>query len=273
MQALRQTLSNTISTQAAVACLLLAVPGCQKEEYGDWPELAICRSLGHGTSKPLFAVRVDGLLGLIDISGKLVVTPQFENIREFTEGVAAALKNRRWGYIDEDGAWVIEPRFASAGPFSSERATVTLTSGSKVGYIDKKGNLVISPQFDCSGLFVDGIARVGTRTLGSHIKSSFADVGMSCNYWFIDDAGNPVDRPSEALLRERLETKKPDKVAVTRFKQEGKFGLKDKLGRIILEPQFAYIAPFRRGLAIVTLASGDEGYVNTTGRVVWKPTQ
>ena len=273
-EALRQVVLNTVSARASVILLLMAVAGCERERYGDWPERAIRRSRDAGTSKALFKIRVGDLAGLIDIDGTVVVTPQFDDIDYFAEGLAPARKGRHWGYIDEDGTWVIEPRFASADSFSSNRAYVTLTLGGKVGYIDRQGNIVISPQFSCPGVFIEGIARVGSQTQWSKLKGSFADVGKTCKYWFIDDMGNPVDRPTEAFLRKRLETNKAEKIPVTKFKENGVFGLKDGSGQVILDPQFQYIGPFRRGLAAVTLEGGKMvGYVNTVGKVVWKPTK
>jgi hypothetical protein len=64
----------------------------------------------------------------------------------------------KWGYVNGDHCWAIEPRFADASHFQEGLAAVTI--GKKWGFIDKTGRVAINPQFDAGFSFRDGRASV-----------------------------------------------------------------------------------------------------------------
>lgn len=53
----------------------------------------------------------DGKKGFYDPSGKWIITPQFDGVRDFKNGYAAAKVGKKWGMIDKTGKWVIQPNF------------------------------------------------------------------------------------------------------------------------------------------------------------------
>ena len=61
----------------------------------------------------LATAKVDGKWGVIDVNGDWVIQPKFLSIGEFSEGMAPALdaKTERWGFIDKTGKWLIEPKY------------------------------------------------------------------------------------------------------------------------------------------------------------------
>ena len=73
---------------------------------------AVC--VGHGCYiKPLGETKQDGeeqKWGFIDKAGKMVIPPQFANVNDFHEGLAAASVGDKWGYIDKTGKFVINPQ-------------------------------------------------------------------------------------------------------------------------------------------------------------------
>lgn len=54
----------------------------------------------------------DRKLGFIDENGEWVIEPQFDNARDFVNGFAAVEQDRMWGLINKKGDWVIKPMFA-----------------------------------------------------------------------------------------------------------------------------------------------------------------
>jgi hypothetical protein len=55
-----------------------------------------------------------------------------------------------------------------------------------------------------------------------------------------------------------------------------KFGFIDKVGRVVIKPQFDSACSFRGGLAEIGIGSDEEqkrGYIDKAGRFVWKPTK
>ncbi|ECL3693363.1 WG repeat-containing protein, partial [Campylobacter coli] len=49
--------------------------------------------------------------GFIDKSGKFIVKPKFDEAWDFSEGLAAVGLNGKWGFIDKNGEFAIEPIF------------------------------------------------------------------------------------------------------------------------------------------------------------------
>ena len=57
----------------------------------------------------LYPIKVDGLYGFIDATGRVVIKPQYSDVRDFTEGVAPVQVDAESteGFIDASGALVL----------------------------------------------------------------------------------------------------------------------------------------------------------------------
>ena len=64
----------------------------------------------------------------------------------------------KWGYVNSDHCWAINPQFDFASGFDEGLAPVQI--GGKWGFIDKTGRMAINPEFDMARLFSDGLAPV-----------------------------------------------------------------------------------------------------------------
>ena len=67
----------------------------------------------------LFPVVLGGKTGFINRDGKLVINPQFDDARNFYEGLALVSNGGKAGYIDKEGKNIINPQFDVAGDFSN----------------------------------------------------------------------------------------------------------------------------------------------------------
>lgn len=65
------------------------------------------------------AVKLNGKWGFVDDQGNMVIEPQFEDARSFSNGFAAVKKDGLWGFITKTGAVAIEPQFEDAKDFNS----------------------------------------------------------------------------------------------------------------------------------------------------------
>lgn len=103
-------------------------------------------------------VWVGRLQGFMDLDGRLVVEPIYEDADEFSEGLARVYRQRRYGYIDREGRVLIEPRFTTAEKFSDGVALVRESEGDTPVFIDRKGRIVLRPKADRVYPFSQGLA-------------------------------------------------------------------------------------------------------------------
>ena len=90
----------------------------------------------------------------------MIIQPQFDKADDFSEGFAAVEIDGKVGYINRSGKIIIKPRFVDARKFREGLAAVELDD--KWGFIDKAGNLKIKPQFDEALDYQRGLAVVVT---------------------------------------------------------------------------------------------------------------
>ena len=103
--------------------------------------------------------------GFIDKNGNLVIPFMFEHnidgtylYQGFSNGLAAVCIDDKFGYINTDGDFVIEPKFYFAGRFNDGIALVIVDG--LYGYIDLNGNYIIEPKFAHASSFQNGFAFV-----------------------------------------------------------------------------------------------------------------
>ena len=72
----------------------------------------------------LARARKDKEWGCIDTKGTWVVNPQFEHIKDFSEGLAAVRKGGEWGFIDKTGSFIVNPQFEDVENFSEGLAAI-----------------------------------------------------------------------------------------------------------------------------------------------------
>jgi WD40 repeat protein len=199
--------------------------------------------------------------GYCDQKKRVIVPPQFDEIKEFYEGFAAVKINTKWGYIDQTGNIVISHQFDEAEDFSEGFAVVK--AHHYYGYIDKAGNQLTIPQFYRAYSFSEGLALVGFN---------------SKDFGYINDRGQVVINLrgsvyssrgfSEGLAAVHLETK-----LMGLLGSGIKGGYIDKTGQVVIKPQFDIANNFSEGLACVGIGHSKPkyGYIDKTGQVVIKP--
>lgn len=84
----------------------------------------------------------------------------------------------RYGYVDKNGKWFIEPQYMLAEGFDSSTGLAKVKTSNdnfSVGYIDQKGNMVIKAQYGAnSHSFCNGYAAVETKDEGSSKYNTYA---------------------------------------------------------------------------------------------------
>jgi len=175
----------------------------------------------------------------IDRTGKIVLSGRDYYVSHYSHGLINCREEKKWGFINGDGEFVIPPKYAYARPFSEGLAAVALRRAGQFSFIDTKGQIVIEGKFQG------------------------ADIGFSGNlcavwdkfYGFIDRAGCLVipyrfyyaDGFSEGL-------------AVIQEPESEFYGYADETGTIVIRPSFRLASAFNGKLARVTVGETFDSY-------------
>ncbi|HKO35818.1 MAG TPA: WG repeat-containing protein [Pyrinomonadaceae bacterium] len=226
----------------------------------------------------LYPINEGGKFGYIDEQGRVVIKPQFDDAKSFSEGLARVKMGRKWGFINQAGVLVMPPQFEGSEAnhrgldFHEGMAAVSL-DGRKWGYVDRSGQIVIQPKYDHADRFSEGIALVRSdysERVGNETIIYIGGVGK-----YIDKRGNVISVPvvggtfSEGLAVAEIPRKRPQVEQTS--SDNPKVGYIDKTGRFRIQPRTWVPYQFSEGLARVRAGDQDHwGYINHAGRVVIK---
>lgn len=121
------------------------------------------------------------LWGFRDAKGKAVMMPQFLEVHDFSEGMAAVKIQMdggatKWGYVDKAGKFVIQPAYSNEPGDFHDGLSYVINKENKYFYIDKSGK-ILSPAFGSATNFHNGIAYVKDENwVGYAINTSFKNV-------------------------------------------------------------------------------------------------
>jgi len=208
-------------------------------------------------------ITVNGLDGIIDKQDNIIVKPQYYQLGSFSEDCLAIFRpslNEKEGYINTKGDIAIPPIYDRVYHFYEGRAKVTKGNdlGAKYGYINTKGEYIVEPIFSLAEDFRDGVAVVMVK----------GNTYSGC----IDKDGNYVIPP---IVKGKIMRYCGD-VAI--YQDNFLYGLVNKEGKVIVEPQYYYMGPFIDGVAEVWLRNEKTlkkkyGYINKKGEYIWEPTK
>lgn len=137
---------------AELTCFTTPAALRQGERYGNLlpQELYVFRPDGTGGYYPV-AVRA---VRSADVSPSAAeATDPMTSLGEWSEGLRVAVRGDRFGFLDPNGQWAIEPQYVWAGDFSEGRAAVAVAApsgeeGTLMGLIDRDGQWVIPAVYD-----------------------------------------------------------------------------------------------------------------------------
>jgi len=230
------------------------------------------------------------LWGLIDETGAVVVEPRFATLKPFAEGLAlAGLPGEPLGTIDEDGAWAIEPGRVPFGPYSgpfSEGLAQVQVRG-RWGYVDTQGEWVVEPTYERADPFREGLASVrkGETQYGWIDRSGAEaipfrfDVADSFHEG-VARASLPgqsgwsyVDRQGEVVIPGpygSADCARGGRIAVLDPRADA-WGYLDLQGEVAIPPVFRSARSFSEGLAAVRPPDGRWGYLDPQGTFAIAP--
>jgi hypothetical protein len=250
------------------------------------------------------AVRNSAILagGVASILLPMLVLAQ--NVRDLAKEPLIVVQNGRYGYIDHNGAVVIQPQFLWGDDFDHGYAEVYVCSrlvsidasgkvvplrpanqfdpqprrlGGKVGFVDASGQFKIQPSFDDALPFSDGVAAVQVHGLWGFIDSSGHEVippMFKAAYYFREgvvlaetDKGNVlIDKSGTVLASGYEQLKGITEEGRVPVSRNSKFGYLDLHGNVAIPLEYDDLDSFSHGLAPVKKGA-KWGYIDRDGKV------
>jgi hypothetical protein len=216
-------------------------------------------------SEGLIAVTQDEKWGFADRQGKVVVEPAHDKAEPFIDGMAAVRVGELWGFIDMTGDLVIPPRYSGVSWFDDGLALVIEPDNEQAFFVDKTGakmhdfaHVWDTPKTAFPG-FTNGIMVVASR------KPSSASDRTEILSGYIQPDGQWLMEPD--LLGNYAECSFTEESAIAP-RPTGTY-LVHRSGKTLKKLRSSLWNGFRFGLA--SNRKGTEGYIDTSGKSVWKP--
>ena len=198
--------------------------------------------------------------GFINKNGELIFETECDEIGEyFSEGFANVCIGGKWGYIDTEGKFAVEPTYDKADKFQDGVALVEI-KGYYQDFISREGFGPLmtnyNPYIDLKSYY-EGLAYV-------EFCSERDENGMaSVSYGYINEDGESVvDCDAAGCFSEGLAA----------VKMNGLWGYMNTDGEIVIEPQYEQAGDFSEGLAIVSFQEEDY-LIDVYGNIVFQTDQ
>jgi len=236
-----------------------------------------------------FLKKIDGQYkyGLKDKGGKEITAPKYDEIKDFSDGIAQIKLNEKWGLIDSTGKELVYPKYDFIGELSLYLGYTSVRIDGKWGIIDISGNELVVPKYNAEIDF--GWSR--TRALVSIndpadkknelwglLDKSFKEI-ITPSYSDLDGAGSgylkfSMDRVNVkygllgfdykeifAMKYDDIDAKSKDIISV---KNNGKWTLVNAKGNAVNNIEYEDIRGFAEGRAIV-VRQGKVGFIDEKG--------
>lgn len=230
-----------------------------------------------------YRVKIGDKWGMINSKGDNVIKVDYEELSDFSEGLAAAKLNGKYGYIDMKGNTIISFQFDQANNFSEGKALVNsrdreiidkegkvlaknlkysflsgfhngraaISMNNEFGYIDENFNIIVEPKYKIAKDFVNGIALVGYSI---------------DEFYLINTKGDTVVEfpKGKFKLDFRAQINNEELFPVIK---DGKEGYMDLKGNLKIDCIYDYASKFKNGYAI-TVKDKKTCVIDSTGKLI-----
>lgn len=199
----------------------------------------------------LAACNIDGKWGFVNQNGEWIISPQYEYAMNFQDGLACVKENGRYGYINTAGRMSIDAKYIGAVSFSDGLASVF--DGDRWFVIETNG--MACEDFDYSHadtahpiIFHEGLSLISKSNCYGYVDKKGVLV-IPAVYHYAQDM-------SDGFAAVRIESEE--------------FYIRQDGSRAFQDMHFISCEPFREGLALVTLQNDQEAVIHTDGTVAFE---
>ncbi|AIQ42330.1 WG repeat-containing protein [Paenibacillus sp. FSL R7-0312] len=202
-----------------------------------------------------FKLKEGTLWGYINNDGRTVIEPRYDYAEDFQENGLAVVQRKNYsGLIDSSGREKVKPLYSFIAPFAEGRAVVSDAKG--YTFIDEKGKEVTSARYDYLNSLHEG------RALFSKQNTT----GGNSYYGYLDAQGKEV-LPAVYLDAGDFN----DGTALVKV-AEGEYALIDPQGTVLHTYKYPFVGyPGEGLLAFQATENGKYGYLHTDGSIAIQP--
>ncbi|MEO1259615.1 MAG: WG repeat-containing protein [Bacteroidota bacterium] len=214
-----------------------------------------------GTFHEGFAKIGDGkFFGLIDTRGQEVLPVKYQAIGEVSEGLLNVRPphNTAWHFVDTLGHRAFAGDFEKIEPFQFGHSFVQVNHFDPTSrfVINQKGERLVLNKYDQFEFYESGI-------FGLYTPNGQREGLRRLHYYFADTEGQP-------MFGRLFEKIKPYKGDVALVMKEGRWGMINKKGLLLLSPKYPIVNMHENGEAIVNLPIAT-GLVDRQGNEIFRP--
>jgi hypothetical protein len=183
--------------------------------------------------------------GVIDTAGRVLIEPVYEEIWDFTNGLACISYMGRYGLVDERGRIILPAEFTFCPDYGYSNIFI-IRKGDKVGVADRSGVLLPAVYDDV------------------RLKDSLSVIALMNSGWGVIDASGKEVLP---FAFDKLEYFGPDKVI---YKKQNKWGIASRITGSQSQIQYDSIG-LLSGKAAAIASKGKYGMIDANGNELEPP--
>jgi len=204
-------------------------------------------------SQNLFLFEQDGKFGFRNDSEKTMISPTYQAVRDFTEGLAAVELNNRWGFIDTTGKVVFPFVYLNAESFNNGIAIIETEKGEQ--FLSRSGVI-----YDRDPQLVSNNPVIWSVSILKNKKYKYGLIDVSGKeilpplFDQIDNENSQIQVYVENRKAEfNLKNDEIKQVLYEIKNSKKKYGFQDLFGKVIIKPKYEQILEVWPTFAIVTL--------------------
>lgn len=199
--------------------------------------------------RAVFLLIIVSVLTLISCNNKTIEEP--ESI-ELYPAYKKEGNQKKWGYLGNDGSFIIEPNFELTEEFNEKGLGKIYLEG-KIGLIDKNGAIVLEPVYDAIGDMEEGVL--------SAVKGD--------RYYILDMMGNELFSSKEYVF---LGVSSDQYIVAAEEDKDGnvKMGYINKNGKVLIEPKYSEAWNFKNNRALVKTENDQKLIIDKNGDIIKK---
>lgn len=169
----------------------------------------------------------------------------------FHDGIAAVMKDSKWGYINTKGEEIIPLKFEQAGPFGDDLACVDTGDG-QICFINTNGDIVIKTPYKFSMYYMNSLVPDYLEGISFYNGICTIHTEDDKDVW-IDKNGKVIPTPTNASINDEVD-------AYSIYQENEKRGIKDSSGKIIIKAIYDDIEVPHNGVALATIIGKHNSY-------------